>query len=133
MDQTPSNNRDFDTHFSTDDYENGSNFSQLHLSPPPMERSASSSTIKFRDNYDALLKEVLEENSEDDDSEELLSNIDIDVDAATADLPDELRAALEDRSLADKYLANLKTFMSSHRRTQSLGSTTTSAKGDYSR
>lgn len=101
------------------------------LMQPPMERSASSTTVTFRDNYDALLKEVLEENSEDDSAEELLSNIDIDVNTATADLPDELRAALEDHALADKYLANLKNFMS-HQRTHSYGSMT-SGKGDYSR
>lgn len=101
----------------------------FHLLPPPMERSTSTNTTKFRSNYDSLLKEVLEENSE-DDSEDLLNSFDIDMSAATADLPDELRAALEDRSLADKYLANLKTFMS-HRRTHSIGSTT-SGKGDYS-
>ncbi|KAF7726811.1 Vacuolar protein sorting-associated protein 8 [Apophysomyces ossiformis] len=97
-----------------------------------MEHSSSTSTIKFRNNYDALLKEVLEENSDEDDDEEdrLLNQIDIDLDAATAELPDELRAALEDRSLADKYLANLKTFMS-HRRTHSMSSMT-SGKGEFS-
>ncbi|KAG0190180.1 Vacuolar protein sorting-associated protein 8 [Apophysomyces sp. BC1034] len=100
-----------------------------HLTIPTMERSTSTSTIKFRNNYDALLKEVLEETSEDEE-ELLLSHIDIDLNAATAELPDELRAALEDRSLADKYLANLKTFMS-HRRTHSIGSMT-SGKGDFS-
>ncbi|KAI9264371.1 Golgi CORVET complex core vacuolar protein 8-domain-containing protein [Phascolomyces articulosus] len=94
-----------------------------------MERSTSSNTLKFRNNYDALLKEVLEETSE-DESEDLLNNIEIDVNAATAELPDELRAALEDRALADKYLANLKSYMS-HRRSHSIGSTT-SLKGDYS-
>ncbi|KAL0081040.1 Golgi CORVET complex core vacuolar protein 8-domain-containing protein [Phycomyces blakesleeanus] len=93
-----------------------------------MERSSSTSTVKFRNNYDALLKEVLEESSEDE--EELLNQMDIDLTAATAELPDELRAALEDRSLADKYLANLKTFMS-HRRTHSYSSMT-SSKGDFS-
>ncbi|KAI8374379.1 Golgi CORVET complex core vacuolar protein 8-domain-containing protein [Radiomyces spectabilis] len=99
-----------------------------HLPPPLMQPSISTNTLKFRNNYDALLKEVLEESSEDE--EELLNHIDIDLNAATAELPDELRAALEDRSLADKYLANLKTFMS-HRRTQSFGSIA-SGKGDYS-
>lgn len=118
----------------------------LNLTP-----SESSNTQRFRTNYDMLLKEVLEE--EDDSSNDglndstlmnsdlsmytnlhpfqQLDSIDIDLDAATADLPDELRAALEDRSLADKYLANLKTFMS-HQRSQSMGSMT-SGKGDYSR
>ncbi|KAI9031792.1 Golgi CORVET complex core vacuolar protein 8-domain-containing protein [Phycomyces nitens] len=98
------------------------------LVAPVMERSSSTSTIKFRNNYDALLKEVLEESSEDE--EELLNQMDIDLTSATAELPEELRAALEDRSLADKYLANLKTFMS-HRRTHSYSSMT-SSKGDFS-
>ncbi|SAL95980.1 hypothetical protein [Absidia glauca] len=121
--------------------------------PPPnlnLTPSESSNTQRFRTNYDMLLKEVLEE--EDDNSNDGLNDstlmnsdlalytnlhpfqhldsIDIDLDAATADLPDELRAALEDRSLADKYLADLKTFMS-HQRSQSMGSMT-SGKGDYS-
>ncbi|KAI7867172.1 Golgi CORVET complex core vacuolar protein 8-domain-containing protein [Spinellus fusiger] len=95
---------------------------------PKMERSSSTNTLRFRTNYDELLKEVLEESSEDE--EELLNHIDIDLTTATAELPDELRAALEDRSLADKYLANLKTFMS-HRRAHSYGSMT-NGKGDFS-
>lgn len=85
--------------------------------PPAMEPSISTTT--FRRDYDALLKQVLEESSEDED--DLLNHIDIDLNAATAELPEDLRAALEDRSLADKYLANLKTFMS-HRRSQSINS-----------
>lgn len=85
--------------------------------PPAMEPSISTTT--FRRDYDALLKQVLEESSEDE--EDLLNHIDIDLNAATAELPEDLRAALEDRSLADKYLANLKTFMS-HRRSQSINS-----------
>ena len=111
---------------------NNSNSSSNHLSTTSisMERSASTNTLKFRNNYDALLKEVLEETSE-DESEDLLDNIEIDVNAATAELPEELRAALEDRALADKYLANLKSYMN-HRRSHSIGSTT-SLKGDYSR
>jgi hypothetical protein len=87
-----------------------------NLEPPIMEPSSSTSTMaKFRRDYDSLLKEVLEESSEDE--EETLSHIDIDLN----ELPEDLRAALEDRSLADKYLANLKTFMS-HRRSQSMNS-----------
>ncbi|KAI9307508.1 Golgi CORVET complex core vacuolar protein 8-domain-containing protein [Cunninghamella echinulata] len=104
--------------------------SNLTLTP-----SQSSNTISFRKNYDTLLKEVLE--GEDDDTQlnmiygsDQQTSIDIDLDAATAELPDELRAALEDRALADKYLANLKTFMS-HQRSHSMGSIA-SAKGDYS-
>jgi hypothetical protein len=92
---------------------------KLNLGVPEMQMSVSTNTVKFRRDYDALLKEVLEESSEDE--EELLNHIDIDLNAATAELPDDLRAALEDRSLADKYLANLKTFMS-HRRSQSMNS-----------
>ncbi|CAO3585503.1 unnamed protein product [Absidia cylindrospora] len=108
--------------------------SNLTLKP-----SESTNTQMFRTNYDALLREVLEDNDSNNDItnsntdhsmttnnniydnlEQLhqiqqLDSIDIDMDAATADLPDELRAALEDRSLADKYLANLKTFMSHQR------------------
>lgn len=94
-----------------------------------MKPSVSANTSRFRRDYATLLKEVLEESSEDDD-EDLLNNIEIDLDTATAELPEDLRAALEDRSLADKYLANLKTFMS-HRRSQSVNSIT-SGKGDYS-
>lgn len=91
-----------------------------NLEPPVMEPSSSTSTMaKFRRDYDSLLKEVLEESSEDE--EEVLNHIDIDLNAVTAELPEDLRAALEDRSLADKYLANLKTFMS-HRRSQSMNS-----------
>ncbi|KAL9548901.1 hypothetical protein MBANPS3_005466 [Mucor bainieri] len=89
----------------------------LALPPPSMEPSISTTT--FRRDYDALLKQVLEESSEDE--EDTLHHIDIDLNAATAELPEDLRAALEDRSLADKYLANLKTFMS-HRRSQSINS-----------
>ncbi|KAI8145911.1 Golgi CORVET complex core vacuolar protein 8-domain-containing protein [Fennellomyces sp. T-0311] len=111
------------------DRESSSSSSNSHLAPTSMERSASTNTLKFRNNYDALLKEVLEETSE-DESEDLLSNIDIDLNAATAELPEELRAALEDRALADRYLANLKSYMS-HRRSHSLGSTA-SLKPDYS-
>ncbi|CEG71162.1 hypothetical protein RMATCC62417_06941 [Rhizopus microsporus] len=96
---------------------------------PEMKPSVSANTSRFRRDYATLLKEVLEESSEDDD-EDLLNNIEIDLDTATAELPEDLRAALEDRSLADKYLANLKTFMS-HRRSQSVNSIT-SGKGDYS-
>ncbi|KAI8073344.1 hypothetical protein BC940DRAFT_291112 [Gongronella butleri] len=81
-----------------------------------------SSTL-FQDNYDALLQEVLQDDEHDD------SVVDIDLDAATAELPDELRAALEDRSLAAKYLDNLRTFMS-HQRTRSMSSIA-SGKGDY--
>lgn len=92
---------------------------KLNLGLPEMQPSVSTNTVKFRRDYDALLKEVLEESSEDED--ELLNHIDIDLNAATAELPEDLRAALEDRSLADKYLANLKTFMS-HRRSQSMNS-----------
>ncbi|KAI7897400.1 Golgi CORVET complex core vacuolar protein 8-domain-containing protein [Mucor mucedo] len=92
---------------------------KLNLGLPEMQPSISTNTVKFRRDYDALLKEVLEESSEDE--EELLNHIDIDLNAATAELPDDLRAALEDRSLADKYLANLKTFMS-HRRSHSISS-----------
>lgn len=92
---------------------------KLNLGLPEMRPSVSTNTVKFRRDYDALLKEVLEESSEDE--EELLNHIDIDLNAATAELPEDLRAALEDRSLADKYLANLKTFMS-HRRSQSMNS-----------
>ncbi|KAI8355142.1 Golgi CORVET complex core vacuolar protein 8-domain-containing protein [Blakeslea trispora] len=79
----------------------------------------STDTSEFQSNYDALLREVLEESSEDD--EEMLNHIDIDLNTATAELPEDLRAALEDRSLADKYLANLKNFMS-HQRSQSITS-----------
>ncbi|KAI7905949.1 Golgi CORVET complex core vacuolar protein 8-domain-containing protein [Cokeromyces recurvatus] len=89
------------------------------IESPVMEPSTSTSTIKFRRNYDTLLKEVLEESSDED--EELFNHIDIDLDTATAELPDDLRAALEDRALADKYLANLKNYMS-HRRSQSINS-----------
>ena len=86
----------------------------------------------FRDNYEELLKEVLDdENSEqDEEDQDLLQYEDIDLNAATADLPDELRAALEDRALGDKYLADLKTYLN-HRRSHSIGSTA-SIKGDYS-
>ncbi|KAI8331983.1 Golgi CORVET complex core vacuolar protein 8-domain-containing protein [Choanephora cucurbitarum] len=86
---------------------------------PVMEPSVSTGSVNFQSNYDALLKEVLEESSEDD--EEMLNHIDIDLNTATAELPEDLRAALEDRSLADKYLADLKTFMS-HQRSQSIAS-----------
>ncbi|KAI9316979.1 Golgi CORVET complex core vacuolar protein 8-domain-containing protein [Dichotomocladium elegans] len=96
---------------------------------PPMERSVSITSAKFRDNYDELLKEMLEDNSSEDDGE-LFNNIDIDLNAATADLPDELRAALEDRSLGDKYLADLKSYLN-HRRSHSFSSNA-SIKGDYS-
>ncbi|KAI9250799.1 Golgi CORVET complex core vacuolar protein 8-domain-containing protein [Helicostylum pulchrum] len=92
---------------------------KLNLGVPEMQASISTNTMKFRRDYDALLKEVLEESSEDE--EELLNNIDIDLNAATAELPEDLRAALEDRSLATKYLANLKNFMS-HRRSHSISS-----------
>lgn len=92
---------------------------KLNLGIPEMQPSVSTNTVRFRRDYDALLKEVLEESSEDE--EELLNHIDIDLNAATAELPEDLRAALEDRSLADKYLANLKTFMS-HRRSHSISS-----------
>ncbi|KAG1468723.1 hypothetical protein G6F56_003671 [Rhizopus delemar] len=95
---------------------------------PEMKPSLSINTSRFRRDYATLLKEVLEESSEDE--EDLLNQIDIDLDTATAELPEDLRAALEDRSLADKYLANLKTFMS-HRRSQSVNSIT-SGKGEYS-
>ncbi|KAG1406954.1 hypothetical protein G6F58_009739 [Rhizopus delemar] len=95
---------------------------------PEMKPSLSINTTRFRRDYATLLKEVLEESS--DEEEELLNQIDIDLDTATAELPEDLRAALEDRSLADKYLANLKTFMS-HRRSQSVNSIT-SVKGEYS-
>lgn len=84
----------------------------------------------FRDNYDELLKEVLDDENSEQDDEDLLHIDDIDLNAATADLPDELRAALEDRALGDKYLADLKTYLN-HRRSHSLGSTA-SMKGDYS-
>ncbi|KAL7316971.1 hypothetical protein PS15m_003385 [Mucor circinelloides] len=94
-----------------------SSSNSLALPPPTMEPSISTTT--FRRDYDALLKQVLEESSEDE--EDTLNHIDIDLNAATAELPEDLRAALEDRSLADKYLANLKTFMS-HRRSQSINS-----------
>ncbi|KAI9280628.1 Golgi CORVET complex core vacuolar protein 8-domain-containing protein, partial [Sporodiniella umbellata] len=97
------------------------------LSKPVMKPSISVNTSQFRKDYDTLLKEVLEESS--DEEEDLLDAIDIDMDTATADLPEDLRTALEDRSLADKYLANLKTFMS-HRRSQSVNSL--AAKGDFS-
>jgi hypothetical protein len=98
---------------------NGDNKKKLNLGVPEMQPSVSTNTVKFRRDYDTLLKEVLEESSEDE--EELLNHIDIDLNAATAELPEDLRAALEDRSLADKYLANLKTFMS-HRRSHSISS-----------
>lgn len=90
---------------------------KLNLGIPEMQASISTNTMKFRRDYDALLKEVLEESSEDE--EELLNNIDLN--AATAELPEDLRAALEDRSLATKYLANLKNFMN-HRRSHSISS-----------
>ncbi|KAI9280667.1 Golgi CORVET complex core vacuolar protein 8-domain-containing protein [Sporodiniella umbellata] len=101
---------------------------ESNLPIPEMKPSLSVNTTKFRRDYATLLKEVLEESSEDE--EDLLNQIDIDLDTATAELPEDLRAALEDRSLADKYLANLKTFMS-HRRSQSVNSIT-SGKGEYS-
>lgn len=91
------------------------------LTPPVMQPSISTNTMRFRRDYDALLKEVLEESSEDEDDFINNSNMDIDLDAATAELPEDLRAALEDRALADKYLANLKNFMN-HRRSQSINS-----------
>ncbi|KAI8991762.1 Golgi CORVET complex core vacuolar protein 8-domain-containing protein [Mycotypha africana] len=96
------------------------------LSTPTVEPSVSTSTSKFRRDYDTLLREVLEDTSKDDveqanDKDAFFDNIDIDVNAATAELPEDLRAALEDRALADKYLANLKNFMS-HRRSQSFNS-----------
>lgn len=99
-----------------------------HLAP--MERSNSTNTTMFRDNYDELLKEVLDDENSEQDDQDLLHIEDIDLNAATADLPDELRAALEDRALGDKYLADLKTYLN-HRRSHSLGSTA-SMKGDYS-
>ncbi|KAI9482584.1 Golgi CORVET complex core vacuolar protein 8-domain-containing protein [Zychaea mexicana] len=128
MDARSQSVEDFDRESSSSSSTNTDN---NHLAPTSMERTSSTNTIKFRNNYDALLKEVLEETSEDED-EDLLNNIDIDIDidTATAELPDELRAALEDRQIADKYLATLKNYMS-HRRSHSLGSTT-SLKGDYS-
>jgi hypothetical protein len=89
------------------------------LTIPVMQPSMSTNTMRFRRDYDALLKEVLEESSEDE--EELHNNVDIDLDAATENLSEDLRAALEDRALADKYLANLKNFMN-HRRSQSINS-----------
>ncbi|KAI8979992.1 Golgi CORVET complex core vacuolar protein 8-domain-containing protein [Pilobolus umbonatus] len=98
------------------------------LTPIEMENSISNSLKAFRANYELLLKEVLEEGSEEE--EDRLDQIEIDVNAATAELSEELRAALEDRALADKYLANLRTFMS-HRRSQSMSSIV-SGKGDYS-
>ncbi|KAG2174198.1 hypothetical protein INT43_004219 [Umbelopsis isabellina] len=81
----------------------------------------SSSTSKFRSNYDSLLREVLDESSE-DEQEIQINSFDIDVNAATAELPVELRAALEDRALAEKYLANLRSFMSQHQRNRSIAS-----------
>ncbi|KAM3583331.1 hypothetical protein VKS41_004245 [Umbelopsis sp. WA50703] len=81
----------------------------------------SSSTSKFRSNYDSLLREVLDESSE-DEQEIQINSFDIDVNAATAELPVELRAALEDRALAEKYLANLRSFMSQHQRNRSITS-----------
>lgn len=96
------------------------------LPTPEIKQSLSVNTSQFRKDYATLLKEVLEESSEDED---VLDSIDIDLNTATAELPEDLRIALEDRSLADKYLANLKTFMS-HRRSQSANSMT--SKGDYS-
>lgn len=107
-------------------YKMSSNDESLPI--PEMKPSLSINTTRFRRDYATLLKEVLEESS--DEEEELLNQIDIDLDTATAELPEDLRAALEDRSLADKYLANLKTFMS-HRRSQSVNSIT-SVKGEYS-
>ncbi|KAI9478231.1 MAG: Golgi CORVET complex core vacuolar protein 8-domain-containing protein [Benjaminiella poitrasii] len=89
------------------------------IESPVMEPSVSTNTMKFRRDYDTLLKEVLEESSDED--EKLLDHIDIDINTATAELPEDLRAALEDRALADKYLANLKNFMS-RRRSQSFNS-----------
>ncbi|ORX61405.1 hypothetical protein DM01DRAFT_1299341 [Hesseltinella vesiculosa] len=103
-----------------------------HPDDNAMEHSNSNDSLLFEDNYDALLKEVLEDDHDPEDTFELAMadhGIDIDLDAATAELPDELRAALEDRSLADKYLANLRTFMS-HQRSRSMSSIA-SAKGDY--
>lgn len=98
--------------------------------------SESTNSLSFRKNYDTLLKEVLE------DDESQLNMIygsdqdapnDMDLDAATAELTelsDELRAVLEDRALADKYLADLKSYM--HQRSHSMGSMA-SVKGDFSR
>ncbi|KAG1124197.1 hypothetical protein G6F42_009846 [Rhizopus arrhizus] len=99
------------------------------LPVPEMKPSVSINTSRFRRDYDILLKEVLEESSEDEE-EDLLNQIDIDLNTATAELPEDLRVALEDRSLAIRYLANLRTFMS-HRRSQSVNSIT-SNKGEYS-
>ncbi|KAI7859751.1 hypothetical protein BDC45DRAFT_563794 [Circinella umbellata] len=131
MDMSSQSIEEFERSRSQSTGSNISNTSSNHLSTTSisMERSTSTNTLKFRNNYDALLKEVLEETSE-DESEDLLDNIEIDVNAATAELPEELRAALEDRALADKYLANLKSYMN-HRRSHSIGSTA-SLKGDYS-
>ncbi|EIE88846.1 hypothetical protein RO3G_13557 [Rhizopus delemar RA 99-880] len=99
------------------------------LPVPEMKPSVSINTSRFRRDYDILLKEVLEESSEDEE-EDLLNQIDIDLNTATAELPEDLRVALEDRSLAIRYLANLRNFMS-HRRSQSVNSIT-SSKGEYS-
>ncbi|CEP17473.1 hypothetical protein [Parasitella parasitica] len=93
--------------------------SSTSLGPSPiMDPSISATT--FRENYDALLKEVLEDSS-DDEEDESLNHLDIDLHAATAELPEDLRTALEDRSLKGKFLANLKDFMN-HRRSQSINS-----------
>ncbi|GAB5590440.1 hypothetical protein Unana1_05340 [Umbelopsis nana] len=93
------------------------------------EHSSSTSSVKFRSNYDSLLKEVLDESSE-DEQEIQINSFDIDVNAATAELPVELRAALEDRALAEKYLANLRSFMSQHQRSLSITSVQ-SMKGEH--
>jgi ribosomal protein L16 Arg81 hydroxylase len=93
------------------------------------ENTTSTSSVKFRSNYDSLLKEVLDESSE-DEQEIQINSFDIDVNAATAELPVELRAALEDRALAEKYLANLRSFMSQHQRSLSIASVQ-SMKGEH--
>lgn len=124
MDASQQSNQ-FGNSLTVDDLKTNGN---SHLAP--MERSSSTNTSMFRDNYDELLKEVLDDENSEQDDQDLLHIEDIDLNAATADLPDELRAALEDRALGDKYLADLKTYLN-HRRSHSFGSTA-SMKGDYS-
>ncbi|RUP52444.1 hypothetical protein BC936DRAFT_138358 [Jimgerdemannia flammicorona] len=95
----------------------------LGVPAPHPSPSTSTGTIKFRRNYETLLKEVLEEEiNEEDEEDELLKGVEIDMESATAELSEELRAALEDRALADKYLANLRTFM--YQRHHTLSSST---------